>query len=195
MKLGAGDLPLCRGAIPHPRSGWFFTSRDALALLRGFRSSLSVEEKTAEPGARRTGGNRRGAGGFFYYESISGRTGKSEAPDRTSGGAGDRQGGGCRIAAHPEAGAKAARGQYRTLRLWSGGGRGVRTGGRENESGSRRVRHTVRLWLVADELAVPALGLAKGPRNYPLSAHGSALGSHLVYGAAAELVRSGLRAV
>lgn len=51
------------------------------------------------------------------------------------------------------------------------------------------------LWLVADEIAVPALGLAKGPRNYPLSAHGSALASHLVYGAATELVRSGLRAI
>lgn len=51
------------------------------------------------------------------------------------------------------------------------------------------------LWLLADEIAVPALGLAKGPREYPLSAHGSALASHLVYGAATELVRSGLRAI
>lgn len=45
------------------------------------------------------------------------------------------------------------------------------------------------LWLVADEIAVPALGLAKGPRNYPLSAHGSALASHLVYGAATAAQR------
>ena len=51
------------------------------------------------------------------------------------------------------------------------------------------------LWLVVDEVAVPALGLAKGPRQYPLSAHGSVLASHLVYGATTELVRAGLRAI
>ena len=51
------------------------------------------------------------------------------------------------------------------------------------------------LWLVSDEIAVPALGLAKGPRSYPVSVHASALASHVVYGAATELVRAGLRAM
>ena len=44
-------------------------------------------------------------------------------------------------------------------------------------------------WLVADETAVPLLGLAKGPTEYPVSTHVYALASHLVYGLTAELVR------
>ena len=48
-------------------------------------------------------------------------------------------------------------------------------------------------WLVVDETAVPLLGLAKGPTKYPLSTHGYALTSHLVFGLTAELVRRGLR--
>lgn len=48
-------------------------------------------------------------------------------------------------------------------------------------------------WLVVDETAVPLLGLSKGPTKYPLSTHGYALTSHLVYGLTAELVRRGLR--
>ncbi|HJT86267.1 MAG TPA: DUF1440 domain-containing protein [Bryobacteraceae bacterium] len=50
------------------------------------------------------------------------------------------------------------------------------------------------LWLVSDEIAVPALGLAKSPRAYPASVHASALGAHLVYGITTEVVRRGLRA-
>jgi len=42
-------------------------------------------------------------------------------------------------------------------------------------------------WLVADEVTVPLLGLAKGPAAYPLSTHVYALASHLVYGATTEL--------
>jgi putative membrane protein len=48
-------------------------------------------------------------------------------------------------------------------------------------------------WLVVDETAVPLLGLSKSPNKYPLSTHGYALTSHLVYGLTAELVRRGLR--
>ena len=48
-------------------------------------------------------------------------------------------------------------------------------------------------WLVADETAVPLLGLSKGPSEYPLSTHAYAFASHLVYGLTAELVRRGLR--
>ena len=39
------------------------------------------------------------------------------------------------------------------------------------------------MWLFGDELAVPALGLSKGPTAYPPSQHVYRLGAHLVYGA------------
>jgi len=45
------------------------------------------------------------------------------------------------------------------------------------------------VWLLADELAVPAFGLSGPPRRYPLSKHLQALGAHLVYGLTAEGVR------
>ncbi len=48
-------------------------------------------------------------------------------------------------------------------------------------------------WLVVDEGAVPLLGLAKGPAEYPLSAHAYALASHLVFGVTAEFVRRTVR--
>ena len=48
-------------------------------------------------------------------------------------------------------------------------------------------------WLVVDEGAVPLLGLAKGPTEYPLSAHVYALASHLVFGVTAEFVRRTVR--
>jgi hypothetical protein len=48
-------------------------------------------------------------------------------------------------------------------------------------------------WLVADETALPLLGLSKGPTAYPVSTHAYALASHLVYGLTAELVRRGVR--
>lgn len=50
-------------------------------------------------------------------------------------------------------------------------------------------------WLIADEVAVPALGLSKGPTEYPVSTHAYALASHLVYGMTAELSRRALRQV
>jgi putative membrane protein len=48
-------------------------------------------------------------------------------------------------------------------------------------------------WLVADETAVPLLGLSKGPTEYPVGSHVYALASHLVYGLTAEAVRRAVR--
>jgi hypothetical protein len=50
------------------------------------------------------------------------------------------------------------------------------------------------LFLVADEIAVPALGLSGNPLESPLSSHVYALSSHLVYGLSTEAVRRGIRA-
>jgi len=50
-------------------------------------------------------------------------------------------------------------------------------------------------WLLADEISVPLLGLAKGPTEYPVSTHVYSLASHLVYGVTAELSRRAVRQV
>jgi uncharacterized membrane protein YagU involved in acid resistance len=50
------------------------------------------------------------------------------------------------------------------------------------------------LWLGADEVAVPALGLSNPPTDDPTSTHTSALAAHLVYGLTADLVRRAVRA-
>jgi hypothetical protein len=49
------------------------------------------------------------------------------------------------------------------------------------------------VWLVADELVVPALGLSKPPTAYPPSMHAYALASHLVYGLTTEMARRAAR--
>jgi hypothetical protein len=51
------------------------------------------------------------------------------------------------------------------------------------------------LFLIADELSVPALGLSKSPGEYPLSSHLYGLASHFVYGVSTEAMRSGIRRV
>ncbi len=51
------------------------------------------------------------------------------------------------------------------------------------------------VWLVADDVAVPALGLSKSPTEFPLSTHAYALSSHLVYGLTTDLVRRLLRSL
>jgi hypothetical protein len=51
----------------------------------------------------------------------------------------------------------------------------------------------VAVWATADEIAVPAAGLAKGPADYPVSVHARALVAHVVYGASTEAVRRCLR--
>lgn len=50
------------------------------------------------------------------------------------------------------------------------------------------------LFALADEIAVPALGLSGKPSESPLSTHLYALGAHLVYGLSTEVTRRGLRA-
>ena len=49
------------------------------------------------------------------------------------------------------------------------------------------------LWLLADEVAVPAAGLSKPPKEIPLTTHIYALASHLVYGWITETVRRAVR--
>lgn len=49
------------------------------------------------------------------------------------------------------------------------------------------------VWIVADEGIVPALGLSKGPNEYPLSIHAYSLASHLVFGLSAEVIRGVVR--
>ena len=49
------------------------------------------------------------------------------------------------------------------------------------------------LWFGSDEIGVPMFGLSKGPQEYPISAHASALGAHIVYGVTTELARRALR--
>jgi hypothetical protein len=45
------------------------------------------------------------------------------------------------------------------------------------------------VWLVADELAVPALGLSQPPRRQDLATHAYALVAHGVYGLTTEYTR------
>ena len=49
------------------------------------------------------------------------------------------------------------------------------------------------VWLVADDVVVPAFGLSKSPTQYPFSTHAYALSSHLVYGLTTDLVRRVVR--
>ena len=49
------------------------------------------------------------------------------------------------------------------------------------------------VFIGADEIAVPALGLSKSPTEYPISQHAYALASHIVYGATLETVRRTVR--
>jgi putative membrane protein len=45
------------------------------------------------------------------------------------------------------------------------------------------------VWLIADEMGVPLMGLANAPSEYPLRDHAAALATHLVYGATTDAVR------
>ena len=49
------------------------------------------------------------------------------------------------------------------------------------------------VWVLADEVSVPALQLSKPPAKIPISTHVYALASHLVYGWTTELVRRAVR--
>jgi putative membrane protein len=49
------------------------------------------------------------------------------------------------------------------------------------------------LFVGADEVAVPSLGLGESPKKSPLSAHVYGLASHVVYGVTGEMVRRTVR--
>ena len=49
------------------------------------------------------------------------------------------------------------------------------------------------VWVTADEMGMPLLGLSDSPANLPWSRHASALGTHLVFGFTVEAVRRMLR--
>jgi hypothetical protein len=49
------------------------------------------------------------------------------------------------------------------------------------------------LFATADEIIVPAAGLSKSPKEYPLATHAYGLASHLVYGVTTEVVRRAVR--
>lgn len=49
------------------------------------------------------------------------------------------------------------------------------------------------VWLIADDIVVPALGLSKPITEFSVSTHAYALSSHLVYGLTTELARQGVR--
>ena len=49
------------------------------------------------------------------------------------------------------------------------------------------------LWLIADEVTVPALKLSKPPTAFPISMHVYVLASYLVYGWVTEQVRRTVR--
>lgn len=49
------------------------------------------------------------------------------------------------------------------------------------------------VWAIADDVIVPALGLAKSPTQTSLSTHAYALTSHWVYGTVSEFVRKAIR--
>jgi hypothetical protein len=51
------------------------------------------------------------------------------------------------------------------------------------------------LWLLGDEIAVPALGLSKQPTEYAPEVHADALAAHFMYGATTDLLRRVLRHV
>ena len=49
------------------------------------------------------------------------------------------------------------------------------------------------VWLLAEEIALPALHLREGPKEVPLKQHATGLASHFAYGATADGVRRLLR--
>lgn len=53
----------------------------------------------------------------------------------------------------------------------------------------RGLAYATAVWLVADEVLVPAMGLTDPPHRTPLRRHGYALVGHWAYGAALEAVR------
>lgn len=55
------------------------------------------------------------------------------------------------------------------------------------------IPYGITLWLVANEIGMPAAGFATRPSDYPLSRHAASLASHLVFGMTVEGMRRLLR--
>jgi uncharacterized membrane protein YagU involved in acid resistance len=51
------------------------------------------------------------------------------------------------------------------------------------------------VWIAADEVAVPLLGLAEPDAEYSVEAHTQSFAAHMVYGVATDVVRRGVRAL
>ncbi len=51
------------------------------------------------------------------------------------------------------------------------------------------------LWFLGDEVAVPALGLGRGPTETPVDKHADALAAHLMYGLTTDVLRRVLKIV
>jgi putative membrane protein len=51
------------------------------------------------------------------------------------------------------------------------------------------------VWVAADEVAMPLLGLSKRKGGLPLEAHAQSFAAHVVYGLTTEIVRRGVRAL
>lgn len=51
----------------------------------------------------------------------------------------------------------------------------------------------IAVWLLAQEIGMPLLGWAPGPRGYSVGQHANSLGEHVAYGVTTELVRRVLR--
>jgi uncharacterized membrane protein YagU involved in acid resistance len=60
-------------------------------------------------------------------------------------------------------------------------------------SAAHGVAYGAALWAAGDELALPALGLAKWAPEYPFKIHANALGAHLVYAFSLDSIYVGVR--
>ncbi|BCS31849.1 hypothetical protein TBR22_A10520 [Luteitalea sp. TBR-22] len=60
-------------------------------------------------------------------------------------------------------------------------------------AGGWGVPYGLAVWLVADETALPLLGLADGPRAYPWTTHAEMLAAHAVFGSATHVAMTALQ--
>jgi uncharacterized membrane protein YagU involved in acid resistance len=53
----------------------------------------------------------------------------------------------------------------------------------------------IAVWLAADEIGLPMMGLSRNPTDYPADRHIASFGSHLVFGLTTDVVRRAASAV
>jgi putative membrane protein len=70
---------------------------------------------------------------------------------------------------------------------------GACTARRSRISVARGAGLGVALWMIADEIAMPAIGLSRPTTERPVEMHLQSFASHVVYGIVAELVRAAAR--